>query len=119
MFGLGFSADSLSLADQGRKAAKRDLADGCLQLKFYGLHHSPFYSFAKLVETQLNVTVWSYGCTVWPGVPDRVQGYNEVMISEINRRFGVGILDSLSSQVEKSLTGPGRTPGRDAVPDSL
>jgi hypothetical protein len=95
-------ADSLSLADQGREQARMDRANDCLRLQFYGLHRGSFWFYVELLEQQLDVEVFWHGCSISSDLPEWVGGYNEVMVKEIERRFGEGILDSLSAQARRA-----------------
>lgn len=86
---------------RGTEAARRDIARGHLELRVYG---EIFYSekeYAQLLKERLGVC-WNRVayCIVTERQSNEWNAYNKVMEREIERRYGVGILERLEREAE-------------------
>jgi hypothetical protein len=84
---------------EGAEGARRDIAQGHLELRSYGLQAAWTHHYSKLLRERLGVERRGVaGCNIG-GLPvDKVDEYNRTMVAEIERRFGQGVLKQLSMQ---------------------
>jgi hypothetical protein len=89
----------------GQADAKRDLADGHLQLHSFGLPAPWVPEYARLLKERLGVEYRPVaGCVVTEELVSNTAAYNKVMISEIERRFGTGVLQQIRDEARKAAT---------------
>ncbi|HJQ37439.1 MAG TPA: hypothetical protein VKB93_09895 [Thermoanaerobaculia bacterium] len=80
----------------GRRDARSDLSKGHLILKFWGRPVPPSSIYYDLLRKRFGVrSMIVGGCVVMTGAMEEAAGYNDVMMSEIERRHGRAALDRL------------------------
>lgn len=85
----------------GTEAARRDIAKGHLELRIYGMRAHNDRQYAQLLQDQLGVRWHAVAdCTVSERVVIESDAYNAVMTKEIERRYGVGILERLEREAK-------------------
>lgn len=88
----------------GTEAARRDIAKGHLELRVYGEMFGSDAEYAQLLKERLGVR-WNRVayCIVTERQLNEWKAYNKVMTKEIERRFGVGILERLEREVHDDM----------------
>jgi hypothetical protein len=86
----------------GRARAKRELAQGQINIAFADPIKEPFYSYAELLRSRYHISWCVYSL---PGNPKAaeawVRGYNEVMLPRIESQFGTNILKQTLADAQK------------------
>jgi hypothetical protein len=89
--------------EAGRFDAKRDIKTGELSVEKYGFGtHWPDYWQKMRDKYQIEIRSVA-DCNVTPRRYGHARGYNRVSVSEIERRYGKGILASLSKEAQAHL----------------
>src|SRR5262245_33702836 len=89
--------------EKGRFRAKRDLRRGKYIIKTYGLiDGSGFeYYYNRILHEEYGVEVDRVaGCIVMPSLANEVAGYNSIMVAEVEKKYGKGVL---SGAVKRTL----------------
>src|SRR5262245_12686045 len=93
---LSFAMPLLNACTTGASEARRDIANGHLELRTYGLPPNSTFIYEQLLQERLGVTYNRVaGCMVTDQLVRDADAYNEVMTKEIEDRFGKGILDQI------------------------
>lgn len=80
--------------EKGRFKAKRDLRRGKYVIKTYGMIDGSEYYYNRILLEEYGVEVDRVaGCIVMPSLMNEVAGYNSVMVAEIEKKYGKGVLD--------------------------
>jgi hypothetical protein len=83
----------------GAAEARQDIARGHLELRSYGLPMASNQTYVQLLRDRLGVEDNRVaGCIVTQELVDETDAYNKVMVAEIERRFGAGILERLRDE---------------------
>jgi hypothetical protein len=78
----------VSSREAGRADAKRDLAKGILAMETSGLGGRYNKEYFHLLGQRYDIRVSELGCLVDERTLKRAEGYNEIMVAEMERRFG-------------------------------
>ena len=90
---------------KGRTEARRDLAEGKLCLRSYGYGGLWLHKYHELAREKLGIEFQHVAdCIVPEDVQERSDGYNEVMMQEIDYRFGLGALTKIRKIAEAAYT---------------
>ena len=85
-------------AEDGRHEAERDISEGKLILRTYGLMAGGTSPYSRLLFERLGVRTRAVaGCLVDATIIEKTWAYNEVMKKEIARRFGAEALEEIAS----------------------
>ena len=85
-------------AEDGRHEAQRDIREGKLILRSYGLMAGGTSPYTRLLFERLGVRTRAVaGCVVDATIIEKTSAYNEVMKEEISRRFGAEALEEIAS----------------------
>lgn len=88
-------------AARGRLAAERDIRDGSLILRTYGIASSGS-RYSQLLRDRLGVrTQVAAECLVDPEKMAETLAYNAIMEAEIERRFGARLLEELRREATR------------------
>jgi hypothetical protein len=88
-----------SAYEAGRKQAERDLQQGILATESYGLPGPWSAEFWSLLAERYHIEQKSIaGCVVTPNESGHAKGYNDVMHSEIEKRFGQDLFRQVASE---------------------
>ncbi len=85
--------------EAARLAAERDIKAGRLRLWLFGMPGPADEAYRRLLEERFDIEVRLGGCIL----PERfdVEPYNERMRTEIERRFGAGILERMQQEARR------------------
>lgn len=79
--------------EKGRFKAKRDLRRGKYVIKTYGMIDGSEYYYDRILLEEYGVEVDRVaGCIVMPSLANEVAGYNSVMVAEVEKKYGKGVL---------------------------
>ncbi|MGE3808207.1 MAG: hypothetical protein AB7K24_26390 [Gemmataceae bacterium] len=97
--------ESVSPDAHGRAAARIHLARGEIRYLVYGLEGQWYWHRLRVLAWQeLRVEVeWVPGCGRTPEQAAWTVGYNQVMVAEIDRRFGHGALKKLEARAIEAM----------------
>lgn len=99
---------------RGREEARRDIRAGKLGQRYYGMvvpGGGTGARYREVIQAEYGIESECVGgCTGLPGVFERADGYNEVMKTEIESRYGPGVLEGVWERVKLG----GRAPDRPA-----
>ena len=91
---------SRSAYEAGRKQAERDLQQGILVIESYGLPGPWTAEYESLLAERYHIQLkFIAGCMVGPRESGHAKGYNEVMLREIDKRFGENLLEKVESEI--------------------
>lgn len=91
-------------AQRGRETARADIKAGHLALRTYGFAYAGSPAYARLLKERLGVEVKSAaGCVIDAAILAETNAYNEVMKSEIARRFGKNALETIEAEAQKAV----------------
>src|SRR5688572_17135573 len=89
-------------ASSGAVDAKHDIQRGHLELRGYGLPATWLAEYRRLLAERLGVEHKSVaGCVVSEPLIAETRAYNEVMVAEIERRFGGEVLSQLQLEARR------------------
>ena len=87
---------------KGRSMAEADINERHLTLKGYGRREPWYDDYARALKRRYGVELVAVaGCVVDGYLVSEVRGYNDVVTARIEQRFGRGVLDRLSREVER------------------
>jgi hypothetical protein len=96
---IGCGDPKTTWRSEGRKQAKSDIAAGKLCLKTYGLPPEWTWKYESMAKEKYGVEFDAVaGCVVNDELMERTDGYNELMLQEIKRRFGPNALEKLAEE---------------------
>lgn len=85
----------------GRREALADVRKGSLRLKFWGYPSLDRPIYYELLKRRYGIRACTVaGCVVTPAGEAAWNGYDDTMLKEIARRYGVHALDALSRETE-------------------
>ncbi len=100
--GFIFKAEEEAAYQQGKAAATRELAEGKLALETYGLPPVSRRAYMDLLKQRHGIQLRAVaGCIVNSTITGHARGFNEVMMAEIEKRFGPDALTKLIEEAEK------------------
>ena len=90
----------------GRDDAERDIAAGKLAIEIFVGPWSPDRG-ASILKERYGIETKIVGTDlVFPGEREHAAAYNEIMRAEIERRFGVGVLEKAAAEAEANWKPP-------------
>jgi len=79
--------------EKGRYKARRDLRRGKYIIKTYGMIDGSEYYYNRILQEEYGVEVDRVaGCIVMPSFANEVAGYNSIMVAEVEKKYGKGVL---------------------------
>ncbi len=105
--GRGFlpKAESEAAAIQGRADALKELAQGTLALETMGLPPVSRGAYIDLLKQRHGIQLRAVaGCLVTPSLTGHARGFNEVMLAEIQKRFGPDALEKAERDAEAQVS---------------
>lgn len=82
--------------------AKGEIRAGRLALKQFGYTRRGHGRYDDILRTKYHIgEARGYGCMMTEEIIAEVNGYNETMMTEIERRYGKGILEKISARADK------------------
>ncbi len=105
--GPGFlhKAESEAAALQGRADALKELAQGTLALETMGLPPRSRGAYMDLLKQRHGIQLRAVaGCLVTPSLTGHARGFNEVMLAEIQKRFGPDALAQAERDAESQTS---------------
>ena len=88
--------------ERGQKQAHDAIAHNMLALEQPGLPAPWVADYSSKLRKDYHVELRLSGCVVRPDFLSFMQGYNEVMVEEIERRYGKDVLRRTAEQAQKS-----------------
>jgi hypothetical protein len=88
----------MSRYETGRAKGARDVSVGRFRLLTYGEPIAGYNPYKEILSNGYNVEVHEGGCSVSDEILEEARGYNEVQGRELERRYGVGILNKVHQQ---------------------
>ena len=86
----------------GAQEAQEDIQRGHLEIRGYGLPARWMPLYARLLKERLGVRFNEVaGCMVSRRLEKHTKAYNEMMMREIERRYGAGILEKLADEASE------------------
>ena len=82
-------------SEDGKKDAKNDIAKGILKIKRYGLTAAIPKDSINELKKKYDIEITENGCVLINTTAEYFTAYNEVMKTEISKRFGVKFLKKL------------------------
>ncbi|MFO0875566.1 MAG: DUF1080 domain-containing protein [Phycisphaerales bacterium] len=99
---VGDGSDKAAMVKAGAEEARADIGRGVLKLRTFGLPAVWAGDYHELLRTRLGVEIEGVaGCIVDERIVETTKGYNEVMRTEIARRFGAKALDQVQVDAER------------------
>lgn len=96
---MGASPSESAAAREGRREAVRDIREGRLILRSYGLASQGTTATSQKLFERFGVRRQAVaGCMVSPAILAETAAYNEVMRAEIRKRFGAAALDEIEGK---------------------
>jgi len=93
---------STSAYEKGHDDAERDLKAGRLALEIFGLPAPYFGEYTKLLLDRYHIELHQVaGCVIDNQIAGHANGYNEVAIKEIERRYGKDILETARQEASE------------------
>jgi hypothetical protein len=100
---FGFPTNLAAAYAKGQADARRDLTNGALCTKTYGLPTPWASSYRTLLEKRCGVKEEGIaGCMVTQGVAKYAEGYDEISYAYIEQKFGTNIFDELESEAQSN-----------------
>jgi hypothetical protein len=87
----------------GRASARHDISDGRLTVKMWGLPAPWQFAFSEILQTRGVATKTVAGCVVSQPTLAAWKGYNEIMRTEIERRYGKQFLNAAAAQAQEEF----------------
>jgi len=97
MFSCGYEASR----DVGRADARQDLSKGVLAMETWGLGGKYNQEYFRLLHERYGIRVSETGCLVDKRILEHAEGYNEIMIAEIEHRFGTNFWREVMADAKK------------------
>ena len=98
---FGFPTNLVAAYAKGQADARRDLTNGMLCTKTFGLPTPWAFNYRALLEKRCGVKEEGIaGCMVTEGVDKYAEGYNEISYAYIEQKFGTNIFDQLESEAQ-------------------
>ncbi|HWB04705.1 MAG TPA: hypothetical protein VG796_16875 [Verrucomicrobiales bacterium] len=98
-FGTTYWLRSGRFVREGRRDAARDLENGKLGFEICGMMRGWDGEYAALLQQRYGIQLRSVaGCIVTEESSGHLGGYNAVMLPEIHRRFGAGVLERTADE---------------------
>ncbi len=101
--GRGFlhKAEAEAAAIQGRADALKEIAQGTLALETMGLPPVSRGAYIDILKQRHGIQLRAVaGCLVTPSITGHARGFNEVMLAEIQKRFGPDALANAERDAE-------------------
>jgi len=87
---------------KGHDDAERDVKAGRLALEIFGLPAPYFGEYTKLLLNQYHIELRRVaGCVIDEQISGHAQGYNEVAMKEIERRYGKDMLETARQEASQ------------------
>jgi thiol-disulfide isomerase/thioredoxin len=80
--------------EKGVEDARKDIADGKLLVKRYGLTPAATPEVLEKLKKKYSIEIVEYGCLIPSGFAEYAKGYNEISALEIRRKFGDKVLET-------------------------
>jgi hypothetical protein len=103
-YGEGFiyKAEEAAAAVSGQANALKEIAEGRLALETYGLPSRTRGPYIDLLKTKYDIQLRAVaGCIVDSTITGHARGFNEVMMTEIEKRFGADALAKAEAEADK------------------
>ena len=98
-------------AARGRAAAERDILEGQLRIRTYGLPSPSAGLYRELLKEKLGIDVVTVaGCVVNESLVAETDAYNTLMEAEISRRFGPDILQTIDREASERYAAKNQPP---------
>jgi LysM repeat protein len=97
---VGFPTNAAVAYAQGQADARRDITNGLLCVKSYGLQAPWAPNYRMLLEKRYGVEEENGGCVVSANTVKYAAGYDDVSCAYIEQKFGTNIFDEVAADAK-------------------